>query len=132
MKYPSVRPISIRKEILASVAFDHLTKEILVEVLEKPSTEEETVNVIVEEEEENWTSPIIRCLKEGIWPEDPNDARALRMKINHYTIIDDVLFKKIIHRPDAKMRRTSPGQLCDPRGSQRGMRNALRSAIRCG
>lgn len=44
---------------LASVAFDHLTKEILVEVLEKPSTEEETVNGIVEEEEENWMSPIL-------------------------------------------------------------------------
>ena len=32
---------------LASVAFDHLTKEILVEVLEKPSTEEETINAVV-------------------------------------------------------------------------------------
>ena len=38
---------------LATVAFDHLTKEILVKVLEKPSTEEEVVNAVVEEEEEN-------------------------------------------------------------------------------
>lgn len=79
---------------LASVAFNHLTKEILVEVLEKPSTEEERINAIVEEEEENWMSPIFRCLKEGIWPEDQNEARNLRMKISHYTLIDDVLFKK--------------------------------------
>ncbi|PWA89392.1 hypothetical protein CTI12_AA110840 [Artemisia annua] len=79
---------------LASVAFDHLTKEILVEVLEKPSTEEEAINAIVDEEEENWMSPIIRCLEEGIWPEDQNEARALRMKISHYTMIDGVLFKK--------------------------------------
>ena len=63
---------------LASVAFDHLTKEILVEVLEKPSTEKETVNAIVEkEEEENWMSPILRCLKDGTWPKDQNEARAL-------------------------------------------------------
>ena len=36
---------------LASVAFDHLAKEVLVEVLERPSIEEETINAIVEEEE---------------------------------------------------------------------------------
>ena len=76
------------------MAFDHLTKEILVEVLERPSTEEEIVNAIVVEEEENWMSPIVRCLKEGIWPTDQNEARALRMKISHYTLVDDVLFKK--------------------------------------
>lgn len=79
---------------LASVAFNHLTKEILVEVLEKPSTKEERINAIVEEEEENWMSPIFRCLKEGIWPEDQIEARNLRMKISHYTLIDDELFKK--------------------------------------
>jgi hypothetical protein len=79
---------------LSSVAFDHLTKEILVEVFEKLSTEEEIINAIVEEEEENWMSPILRCIKERILPEDQNEARTLRMKINHYTLIDDVLFKK--------------------------------------
>lgn len=38
---------------LASVAFNHLTKEILVEALEKPSTEEKGVKAIVEEEKDN-------------------------------------------------------------------------------
>ena len=79
---------------LASVAFDHLTKEILVEILHKPSTEEEVINAIVEEEDENWMTHIVRCMKEGVWPENENEARALRMKISHYTIIDDGLFKK--------------------------------------
>ncbi|PWA79791.1 reverse transcriptase domain, Ribonuclease H-like domain protein [Artemisia annua] len=79
---------------LASVAFNHLTKEVLVEVLEKPSTEGNEINAIVEEEGDNWMTPIIRCLNDGIWPEDPNEARTLRMKISHYTLEGDVLFKR--------------------------------------
>ena len=35
---------------LASVAFDHLTKEVLVEVLKQPSTNNKPVGAIVEEE----------------------------------------------------------------------------------
>ncbi|GJR76607.1 reverse transcriptase domain-containing protein [Tanacetum coccineum] len=50
---------------LASVAFNHLTKEGLVEVLSKRSTECQEVNTVVEEEEDNWMTPIIRCLEEG-------------------------------------------------------------------
>ncbi|PWA82285.1 ribonuclease H-like domain-containing protein [Artemisia annua] len=87
---------------LASVAFNHLTKEILVEVLKKPSTEEGGVNAIVEEEGDNWMTPIIRCLKEGVWPGDPNEARALRMKIPHYTLEGDVLFKRSYMNPMAR------------------------------
>ncbi|GKE74066.1 reverse transcriptase domain-containing protein [Tanacetum coccineum] len=54
----------------------------------------EEINTIVEEEGENWMSPIIRCLEEGIWPEDENEARALRMKINQYVMEEGVLFKR--------------------------------------
>ncbi|GJY60743.1 reverse transcriptase domain-containing protein [Tanacetum coccineum] len=62
---------------LASVAFNHLTKEILVEVLEAPSTDRQEINAVVEEEGDNWMTPIIKCLEEGKWLEDPNKARAL-------------------------------------------------------
>ncbi|GJV13934.1 reverse transcriptase domain-containing protein [Tanacetum coccineum] len=78
---------------LASVAFNHLTKEILVETLDTPSMNYGEINAIVEEEGENWMSPIIRCLEEGIWPEDEREARALRMKINQY-VMEGVLFKR--------------------------------------
>ncbi|GKD27481.1 reverse transcriptase domain-containing protein, partial [Tanacetum coccineum] len=50
---------------LASVAFNHLTKEILIEVLEAPPTERQEINAIMDEEEDNWMTPIIRCLEEG-------------------------------------------------------------------
>ncbi|GJR00456.1 hypothetical protein Tco_0523440 [Tanacetum coccineum] len=43
---------------LASVAFNHLTKEILVEVLNAKSVEAREMNAIVEEEEDNWMTPI--------------------------------------------------------------------------
>ncbi|GJS06171.1 reverse transcriptase domain-containing protein [Tanacetum coccineum] len=79
---------------LALVAFNHLTKEILVETLDTPSIDCGEINAIVEEEGENWMSPIIRCLEEGIWPEDENEARALRMKINQYVMEEGVLFKR--------------------------------------
>ncbi|GKA87658.1 reverse transcriptase domain-containing protein [Tanacetum coccineum] len=59
----------------ASVAFNHLTKEVLVEVLNERSTEGQEVHTIVEEEGDNWMTPIVRCLEQGVWPKDKNEAR---------------------------------------------------------
>ncbi|GJR20141.1 reverse transcriptase domain-containing protein [Tanacetum coccineum] len=39
-------------------------------------------------------TPIIKCLEEGIWPADENEARTLRMKISQYVMEEGVLFKK--------------------------------------
>ncbi|GJU95121.1 hypothetical protein Tco_1319877 [Tanacetum coccineum] len=55
-----------------------LSKEILVEVLNERSTEVQEVQTIVEEEGDNWMTPIIKYLEEGIVPSDNNEARALR------------------------------------------------------
>ncbi|GKD46885.1 reverse transcriptase domain-containing protein [Tanacetum coccineum] len=79
---------------LATHAFDHLTKKVLVEVLAERSTDRKEISVVVEEEEDNWMTPIIRCLAEGVWPEDKEEMRALRMKINQYILEEGVLFKK--------------------------------------
>nr|GEV18458.1 reverse transcriptase domain-containing protein [Tanacetum cinerariifolium] len=49
---------------------------------------------IIEEEEDNWMKPIIRCLAEGVWPKDKDERRALRMKINQLILEEGVLFKK--------------------------------------
>nr|GEV91930.1 hypothetical protein [Tanacetum cinerariifolium] len=78
---------------LASVAFNHLTKEILVEVLNAKSVEVQEVNAIVEKEENNWMTPIIKCIEEGIWPVDENEARTMRMKIGKYVMEEGILFK---------------------------------------
>ncbi|GJY78832.1 reverse transcriptase domain-containing protein [Tanacetum coccineum] len=79
---------------LASVAFNYLTKEILVEVLNAKSIDAQEVNTIVEEEGDNCMTPIVRCLEERIWPVDEKEARNLRMKISQYVIEEGVLFKK--------------------------------------
>nr|GEU49917.1 reverse transcriptase domain-containing protein [Tanacetum cinerariifolium] len=79
---------------LASVAFNHLTKEVLVEILNERSTKNQEVHTIVEEEGNNWMTPIIHCLEERTWLKDKNEARCLRAKIGQYTMKSEVLFKK--------------------------------------
>ncbi|GJR87596.1 reverse transcriptase domain-containing protein [Tanacetum coccineum] len=79
---------------LASVAFNHLTKEILVETLDVPSMDTEEINAVVEEEGETWMTPITNCLEKGIWPAEQNEARALPMKISQCVIEEGVLFKR--------------------------------------
>ncbi|GJX53102.1 reverse transcriptase domain-containing protein [Tanacetum coccineum] len=79
---------------LATIAFEHLTKKVLVEVLSERSTDRKELNAMVKDEEDNWMTPIIKCLREGVWPEDKAEARALRMKINQYVLEEGFLFKK--------------------------------------
>ncbi|GJT29574.1 reverse transcriptase domain-containing protein [Tanacetum coccineum] len=71
---------------LSLVAFNHLTKEILMETLDVSSMDMEEINGVVEEEGETWMTPIVNCLEKGVWPEDQNEARALRMKIGKYVM----------------------------------------------
>ncbi|GJU00281.1 reverse transcriptase domain-containing protein [Tanacetum coccineum] len=71
---------------LASAVFNHLTKEVLVEVLNVKSMDVQEVNTIVEEEDDNWMTPIIKCLEEEVWSMDKNEARTLRMKISQYVM----------------------------------------------
>ncbi|GKA56033.1 reverse transcriptase domain-containing protein [Tanacetum coccineum] len=57
------------------------------------STDRKEVRAIVEEED-NWMTPIIRCLVEGVWPEDKDERRALRMKINQYVLKEECKSKR--------------------------------------
>ncbi|GJV82328.1 reverse transcriptase domain-containing protein [Tanacetum coccineum] len=78
---------------LAPVAFNHLIKEILVETLDVSSMDVEEINAVVEEEGETWITLIIICLERGVWSEDQNEARALRMKIGQYVMEEGFMFK---------------------------------------
>nr|GEX21588.1 reverse transcriptase domain-containing protein [Tanacetum cinerariifolium] len=92
---------------LALVAFNHLTKEVLVEVLNKLSTEGQEIHTIVEKEGANWMTPVKRCLEEGIWPKDRNEARCLRAKIGQYAMEFGILFKKGYLLPMLRLPRLS-------------------------
>nr|GEV21106.1 reverse transcriptase domain-containing protein [Tanacetum cinerariifolium] len=113
---------------LASVAFNHLTKEILVEVLNAKSVEVQEVKAIVEEEGNNWMTPIIKCIDEGLAErqersKDPtNEDRPIRDGRGN-------LIQKVLSISDAKMRSLIASKLHNqgnPRGS---MRNARRGTI---
>ncbi|XP_071695325.1 uncharacterized protein [Rutidosis leptorrhynchoides] len=56
---------------LASLTFEHLAKEVLVEVLEKKSILEEEVNDLVQEDEVTWMTPLAKARN----CHNPRDAR---------------------------------------------------------
>ncbi|GKC06147.1 reverse transcriptase domain-containing protein [Tanacetum coccineum] len=79
---------------LSSMAFNHLTNEILIEVLNAKSVDAQEISTFVKEEGDNWMTLIIKCLEEGICPINENKARNLRMKISQYVMEKRVMFKK--------------------------------------
>nr|XP_043611691.1 uncharacterized protein LOC122583338 [Erigeron canadensis] len=79
---------------LASTSFTHLTKEVLVETLPKSSMEEEVMVALVEEEDQNWTTPIIEYLTSGILPANKDEARKVRIKAPQYILREEGLYRK--------------------------------------
>ncbi|GKB26236.1 reverse transcriptase domain-containing protein, partial [Tanacetum coccineum] len=73
-------------------------KSFTIQNILKNLNQKADVSAIVEEEEDNWMTPIIKYLEEGVWPEDKSEARTLRMKINQYVLEGGVLFKKCYMR----------------------------------
>nr|GEU36355.1 ribonuclease H-like domain-containing protein [Tanacetum cinerariifolium] len=72
--------------LLAGLCIASRMKEIFVEVLSERSTDRKEINAMIKKEEDNWMTPIIKCLNERVWPKDKNKARVLRMKINQYVL----------------------------------------------
>ncbi|GJU44988.1 reverse transcriptase domain-containing protein [Tanacetum coccineum] len=72
---------------LASMTFEHLTKEVLVEVLVKRSIEEKEVLKVEIEEKRSWMSLIQEYLLSGLLLEDTNEARKIRIQVSHYKLI---------------------------------------------
>ncbi|GJU35190.1 reverse transcriptase domain-containing protein [Tanacetum coccineum] len=62
-----------------------MTKEILVEVLSAKSVEAREMNTVVEEEEDNWMTPIIKCLEEGPLPEGLGRLKFIIVAIDYFT-----------------------------------------------
>ena len=45
-------------------------------------------------EKDEWMTPIVRYLKEGWLPKDKMEARKIQIKVAHFVIIDDVLYRQ--------------------------------------
>ncbi|GKA39429.1 reverse transcriptase domain-containing protein [Tanacetum coccineum] len=79
---------------LASMTFEHLTKEVLVEVLAKRSIEEKEILQVETKEEESWTTLIHEYLVSGLLPEDPKESRKVRVKAPQYKMIRGSLYRR--------------------------------------
>ncbi|XP_021975209.1 protein NYNRIN-like [Helianthus annuus] len=86
---------------LASVAFDHLAKEVKVEVLTSPSLNRKEVAAI-EGTRETWMTPIIKFLQDGILPEGEWAAKKIRVKAMQYELIEGELYRRSYPGPSLK------------------------------
>ncbi|XP_022031334.1 uncharacterized protein LOC110932298 [Helianthus annuus] len=86
---------------LAFVAFDHLAREVKVEVLTSPSLDTTEVATI-ENTQETWMTPIIRFLKDGTLHEGDWAARKVRVKALKYELINGELYRRSYLGPSLK------------------------------
>ncbi|GJU76769.1 reverse transcriptase domain-containing protein [Tanacetum coccineum] len=84
---------------LASTSFAHLSKQVLVEVLQEKSIQEKEVAAVVEEEGPTWMTPITEYLKDGILPDDKKEVNKLRIKARQYELMDGILYRRSFLRP---------------------------------
>nr|GFB00030.1 reverse transcriptase domain-containing protein [Tanacetum cinerariifolium] len=84
---------------IASTSFAHLSKQVLVEVLETKSITGKEVTAVIEEEGPTWMTELVNYLKEGILPGDEKEARKLRLKARQYELIEGVLYKRSFLTP---------------------------------
>ncbi|GJU11947.1 reverse transcriptase domain-containing protein [Tanacetum coccineum] len=84
---------------IASTSFAHLSKQVLVEVLQEKSIQERKVATVVEEEGLTWITPIIEYLKDEVLLDDKNEANKLRIKARQYELMDGILYRRSFLRP---------------------------------
>ncbi|XP_071705171.1 uncharacterized protein [Rutidosis leptorrhynchoides] len=84
---------------LASLLYDHFTKKVMVEVLERKSTDEDTLVATITTENEYWMTPFIKYLANGTLPEDKLQARRIRMRAPMYNFKDGIMYRKSFTEP---------------------------------
>ncbi|GJY43968.1 reverse transcriptase domain-containing protein [Tanacetum coccineum] len=84
---------------IASTSFAHLSKQVLVEVLQEKSIQEQEVAAVVEEEGPTWITPITEYLKDGVLPNDKKEANKLCIKARQYELMDGILYRRSFLRP---------------------------------
>ncbi|GKD25041.1 reverse transcriptase domain-containing protein [Tanacetum coccineum] len=79
---------------IASTSFAHLSKQVLVEVLQEKSIQEKEVTTVVEEDGPTWMTPIMEYLKDGTLPGDRKEASKLRIKARQYELMEGTLYRR--------------------------------------
>ncbi|GJY13964.1 reverse transcriptase domain-containing protein [Tanacetum coccineum] len=88
---------------IASTSFAHLSKQVLVKELKEKSINKLEVLAVVEEEGDTWMTLIYEYLTEETLPAEVNKARAVRHKLQRFTVINGVLYKKYFLGPWLRM-----------------------------
>nr|GEX24568.1 reverse transcriptase domain-containing protein [Tanacetum cinerariifolium] len=84
---------------IVSTSFAHLSKQVLVEVLETKSITGKEVTAVIEEEGPTWMTELVNYLKEGALPEDEKEARKIRLKARQYELMEGILYKRSFLTP---------------------------------
>nr|GEV51482.1 reverse transcriptase domain-containing protein [Tanacetum cinerariifolium] len=84
---------------IASTSFAHLSKQVLVEVLDSKSITGKEVTALIEEECLTWMTELVNYLKEGTLPADKKEARKIRLKACQYELIEGILDKRSFLTP---------------------------------
>ncbi|GJV14074.1 reverse transcriptase domain-containing protein [Tanacetum coccineum] len=84
---------------IASTSFAHLSKQVLVEVLQEKSIQEKEVTTVVEEDGSTWMTPIMEYLKDGTLPGDRKEASKLRIKARQYELMEGTLYRRSFLKP---------------------------------
>nr|GFA14035.1 reverse transcriptase domain-containing protein [Tanacetum cinerariifolium] len=84
---------------IASTSFAHLSKQVLVEVLETKSITGKEVTAVIEEEGPTWMTELVNYLKEGTLPTDEKEARKIRLKARQYELIEGIIYKRSFLTP---------------------------------
>ncbi|GJS96416.1 hypothetical protein Tco_0803384 [Tanacetum coccineum] len=79
---------------LTWMTFEHLTKEVLVEVLSKRSIEDKEILQVETKEGESWMTPIHVYLVSGLLPEDPKESRMIKVKAPQCKLIRGNLYRR--------------------------------------
>jgi hypothetical protein len=93
---------------LASLAFAHLTKRVLVEVLEEKSVKSKEVQDVVVEEDDTWMTLIQTYLSTAFLPENEDEATRIRLKATQHTMDGGIMLKNSYLAP--LLRCVGPGQ----------------------
>nr|GEW06768.1 reverse transcriptase domain-containing protein [Tanacetum cinerariifolium] len=84
---------------IASTSFAHLSKQVLVEVLENKSIRGKEVTAVIVKEGPTWMTQSVDYLKEGILLGDEKEARKLRLKARQYELMEGVLYRRSFLTP---------------------------------
>nr|GEX99316.1 reverse transcriptase domain-containing protein [Tanacetum cinerariifolium] len=101
---------------IASTSFAHLSKQVLVEVLETKSITGKEVTAVIEEEGPTRMTELVNYLKEGTLPEDEKEAMKIRLKARQYELMEGNPLQTIIPYTIAKMRGTTTSRGIDIAG----------------